>query len=187
MKVATNAKIRDHFLGWQCRVRQHAMRFDQGRPSEAMRPSVFRPGGELIARAITVLIVPEEPEEHTDFFRFQVQKTNDPRVRYERGLAYLQSTYFQKPALFSDEMTALFSAGSKLAQTIAGAGEVLLEFDAFAQNYKMMCAVRKLAQREAAYQATLWHNRMFNPDIPNGAVILGLKPQWRSAQAHPEP
>lgn len=187
MKATTDDIIRNHFLGWQCRVRQHAMRFDKGRPSPAMRPSIYRPGGELITRGLTVLIVPEVPEEHTDFFRFQVQKTNDPRDSYEKGLTYLQSTYFQKPKLFSDEMTALFQPRSRLAVTIAAAGEVLLEFDAFAQNYKMICAVRKLAAREPAYQATLWHNRMFNPEIPNGAIILGFTPQWRSAQAHPEP
>lgn len=187
MKAAADTVIRDHFLGWQCRVRQHAMRFDNGRPSAGMRPAVYRPGGELITRALTVLIVPEEPDEHTDFFRFQVQKTPDPRTVYEKGLSYLQSTYYQQPKLFSDEMTALFMPGSDLAATMSGAGEVLLEFDALAQNYKMMCAVRKLGAREAAFQATIWHNRMFNPDIPNGAVILGFKPQWRSAQAHPEP
>ena len=53
---------------------------------------------------LTVLIVPLAPEESTTFFRFNVQRSNDPRIVYEKGLQYLQSTYFQKPDLFSDAL-----------------------------------------------------------------------------------
>ena len=38
------AVIRDHFLGWQCRVRQLAMRQAGGRPTSGMRPEVAQIG-----------------------------------------------------------------------------------------------------------------------------------------------
>ena len=28
MKTLPDARMREHFLGWQCRIRQHAMRFE---------------------------------------------------------------------------------------------------------------------------------------------------------------
>ena len=34
------AALRDHFMGWQCRIRQHAVRTGKGRPTEGMTPTV---------------------------------------------------------------------------------------------------------------------------------------------------
>ena len=105
-------KLRDHFLAWQCRVRQIAMRQDGGRPSPGMRPRVLDTAGREIAPALTVLIVPKDSAETTALFRFQVQKTSDPKDVYERGLALLQADYFQQPETFSDRLTALLPGGS---------------------------------------------------------------------------
>src|SRR5918997_6443663 len=93
-------ELRDHFLGWQCRVRQIAMRHDGGRPSPGMRPRVLTREGRQISPALAVLLVPKEPAESTAFFRFQVQKTPDPRAVYEQGLAFLQADHFQQPKNF---------------------------------------------------------------------------------------
>jgi hypothetical protein len=186
MPHTSDDKIRHHFLYWQCRLRQIATRAAQGRPSPGMQPRVLERSGEVVCEALTVLIVPLEPKESTAFFRFNVQRSNDPRAIYDKGLQYLQSTYFQKPDLFSDELTALFPAGAKLADRLLALKTCLLEFDELSQNFKMLAKVRKLGSREAARQATLWHNRTFNPDLPNDAVVLGLEPDWGSAQAHPE-
>jgi hypothetical protein len=38
--ATAEAALRDHFLGWQCRIRQYAVRHGGGRPSSGMRPSV---------------------------------------------------------------------------------------------------------------------------------------------------
>ena len=73
------------------------MREDGGRPSPGMRPRVLDTAGRELAPALTVLLIPKEPEESTAFFRFQVMKTPDPRDVYERALAYLQADYFQTP------------------------------------------------------------------------------------------
>ena len=131
-------------------------------------------------------IVPLEPKESTAFFRYNVQRSHDPKTVYQKGLEYLQSTYFQKPDLFSDELTAVFQPGSELAARLLALKTCLIEFDELSQNFKMLAKVRKLGPREAAFHATLWHNRTFNPEIPNDLIILGLTPDWRSAQAHPE-
>ena len=60
------------------------MRQDGGRPSPGMRPRVLTTLGRELSPALTVLLVPKEPEESTAFFRFQVQKTHDPREIYEK-------------------------------------------------------------------------------------------------------
>jgi hypothetical protein len=187
MDSLSDARVRDHFIGWQCRIRQFAMRQDGGRPSPGMRPKVYTADGSVLSEGLIVLLVPHDTAEHTAFFRFQVQKTNDPRTTYEKGLAYLQGTYFQRPQLFSDELTALFPRASVLSAAMLAAGEVLLEFDQFSQTFKMMCAVRKLAANDPARALTIWHNRMFNPLTPSRAIVLGLRPNWRNAQAHPGP
>ncbi len=78
MKPVAAKTLRDDFLAWQCRIRQIAMRQDGGRPSPGMRPRVRDRSGRELSPALTVLIVPRDPAESTDFFRFQVMKTARP-------------------------------------------------------------------------------------------------------------
>jgi len=177
--------VRDHFLGWQCRIRQIAMRKDEGRPSPGMRPRVLAPDGRELSAALTVLLVPSAPEESTSFFRFQVQKTRDHKQTYEKGLEYLQSTHFQHPKNFSDELTALLNTGSPLAESLLALGGCVLEFDQFSQRYGLPCQVRSLAPGGPAYEATYWHNHIFNPAMPGEVTILGLRPDWASAHIEP--
>src|SRR5690606_11167298 len=125
MNELDDATLRDHFLGWQCRIRQIAMRRDGGRPSAGMRPRVLLAGGREVAPAVTVLLVPVQPEESTSFFRHQLRKSNDPRLVYERVLEYLQGTHFQQPRGFSDEMTAVFAPDSDVARVLLDAGECI--------------------------------------------------------------
>ncbi len=136
---------------------------------------------------MTVLLVPLAPEESTGFFRFQAQKTRDPKQTYEKGLEYLQSTHFQHPKSFSDELTALFSTGSAIAESLLAADGCVLEFDQFNQRYHLPCGVRSLAPGEPAFEASYWHNRLFNPAMPSKVTVLGLRPVWASAQAESAP
>jgi hypothetical protein len=122
VKKPPSQSLRDDFLAWQCRIRQIAMRQDGGRPSPGMRPQVLDASGDEIASALTVLLVPEEPDESTAFFRFQTMKTSDPRDLYERVLTYLQADYFQQPRTFSDRLTAVLPAGSPLADRLLAGG-----------------------------------------------------------------
>ena len=79
MQPVSNQDRARQFLGWQCRIRQIAMRQSGGRPSSGMRPKVFDRKGNLILDGMTVLIVPENPGHSTTFFEFQLQKSADPR------------------------------------------------------------------------------------------------------------
>lgn len=187
MGASPDETIRDHFLNWQCRIRQIAMRQQGGRPAAGMRPQVLLKGGEVLSNGVTIVLVPQAPEESTDFFRFQCQKTHDPAQIYEKGLQFLQGTHFQQARTFNDEVTALFDNTSETANTLLEAGECLLVFEQFAQSYKMFCAVRKIEPDDAEWQATYWHNRLFNPALATDALVLGFKPDWTSAQAAPDP
>ncbi len=71
--------IQNHFIGWQCRVRQYAMRNGEGRPTSGMRPNVFMENGEEVSSALTLLLVPAQPLESIHQFRFMSQETHDPQ------------------------------------------------------------------------------------------------------------
>jgi len=179
--------LREHFLGWQCRIRQIAMRQDGGRPSPGMRPRVVTAAGRELSPGMTVLLAPREPAESTAFFRFQVQKSPDPRDVYQRGLAFLQSDYFQQPETFSGRVTAVLPAGSPLAAALIADGVCALEFDQFRQFYRLPCGVHDLADGDTARAATIWHNRLFNPALPDDIHVLSFQPDWAAAEARPGP
>ena len=133
------------------------MREEGGRPSPGMRPRVLDSSGREMSPALTVLLIPKEPEESTAFFRYQVMKTPDPRDVYERALTFLQADYFQDPEAFSDRLVSVLSAGAALAASLLAEGECILAFEQGRQRYQLPCKVRELkpgsAAREAAHLA----------------------------------
>jgi hypothetical protein len=134
-------QLRDRFLGWQCRIRQIAMRQDGGRPSP------------------------------------------DPRDLYERALSYLQADYFQRPEAFSDRLIAVLPEDSPLAAALAAQGRCTLAFNQFSQVYRLPCAVAALKPGDAARDAAIWHNRLFNPALPETVHVVAFQPDWASAEA----
>jgi hypothetical protein len=185
MRRIANAEMRDAFLGWQCRIRQIAMREYGGQPLPGMRPRVSTRKGKSLTSGLVVLLLPLEPRESTAFFRYQVQKTNEAQKTREAGLGYLGAEFYQLPELFSDAMAAIFQPNSPLAAEILKASEVLLDFEQFSQSYRMFCAVRRLAKRDPAREAALWQARIFKRDIGNDADVLSFTPDWTSANADP--
>ncbi len=119
---AAPAALRDHFMGWQCRLRQMAVRQAGGRPTSGMRPEVRLAAGDRPLGAITTLIVRREPREATAQFRHLVRKTQDPAERHDAALETLAAAYYQRPQAFSDELTALFGPASDLADQLLAAG-----------------------------------------------------------------
>lgn len=174
-----------HFLGWQCRIRQHAVRKNGGRPSTGMCPSVEL-GDEGSARVeIVVLINQKDPADTTAKFRHMVRKTHDPKERLEGAVKELSAAYFQYPEEFLDVMTALFAPTSGVAARLVETGRCVLHFDQYSQKYIIPCHVDLLAESDPAWQATFWHNSLFNPNIPGGAQVLSFTPDWAEAQADP--
>lgn len=183
MRAHVDTALRDEFLAWQCRIRQIAMRRDGGRPSPGMRPRVLDAWGREIAPALTVLLIPRDPAESTAFFRFQVMKTHDPRELYERVLGFLQADYFQQPKNFSGLLAAVFPADSPVAAELRRQARCILEFAQFSQRYRLSCAVLSLPANDPIREAAVWHNRAFNPSLPDDVEVLALRPQWRPAKA----
>lgn len=175
--------LKDEFLGWQCRIRQLAVRESGGRPSAGMRPRVTTPEGEEIAPGVIVLIVHEEPWESAQLFRHQYLKTQDPVERYDKALEITAASYFQHPRQFSDVMTALFGPDSALADRLLRLGRCVLEFEQYRQSYRIPCTIEQLATDDGFYQATYWHNSLYNPNLPAGVRILAFTPDWSRASA----
>ncbi len=179
------AALRDHFLGWQCRLRQMAMRRGDGRPSPGMRPQVLGEDGRAPALAITILIHHHDPAPATDAFRHIVRRTHDPKERYWAALELLSAAHFQRPADFSEVMTTQFADASPLAAALSNWRRCVLEFQEHRQSYRLPCAVAAIARQAPAWQASYWHNAMFNPAIPGAVAVLAFTPDWTQAAAEP--
>jgi len=178
-----NSPVRDHFLAWQCRLRQVAMREDGGRPSPGMRPRATRENGAQIAPGISLLIVENDPATTVDLLRHTARKTHDPRKRYEDGLKILSAEYYEDPREFSDVMTALFPAHSEIAATLLREGRCLLHFQQESQTFDIPCAIRELGENDPSYQLTYWHNHLFNPCPPSQIRMLAFQPDWTHSSA----
>jgi hypothetical protein len=185
MPSAATDDLRSRFLGWQCRLRQIAMRQDAGRPSPGMRPRIMTRQGNEIVGALTVLLLPKEPAESTAFFRFQVEKTFDPQEIYERGLGFLQGDFFQQPDLFDDRFIAVLPEHTPLSRALIAAKTCVLEFEQFRQAFRLPCRVRELRAGDEARNAAIWHNRIFHPSLRDEVDVLAFQPDWSKASADP--
>ena len=175
--------LRLHFLGWQCRVRQLAVRQHEGRPTSGMRPGVRLDG--MRAGDITTVLVKSDPDHFVARFRYMYQRTQDPAERRQSALEFLADAYYQRPQEFSDRLTALFGPRSGLADQLGNAGRCALYFNQFSQSYLIPCEVLELAPDRPDFEFTLTHNRLFNPGMPPEVRVLGFTPQWHEAQAEP--
>jgi len=169
---------RHEFLGWQCRIRQLSVRQSGGRPSSGMRPRVKLLPDDTDVGDIVVLIRKKSSRQVTSQLQHMVRKTRDPAERHASALSFLAAAYYQRPAEFSDQMTALFGPGNALAEQLIQAQRCILDFEQFDQRYRLTCRVEKSVQSDPAYQFTYWHNSLFNPSIPGDARILAFQPDW---------
>ena len=174
---------KDRFLAWQCRLRQNAMRQQAGRPSPGMSPRLFDAADRELAPALTVLLLPLDPSESTAFFRFQVQRSADPRDIYQRALGFLQADYFQRPESFSDILLAVLPEESELAAALRDGSACRLEFEQFGQHWRLPASARTLQRDDTARQAAIWHNRLFNPALPETVHVVAFKPDWALAES----
>lgn len=177
------AALREDFLHWQCRLRQMAMREGGGRPSAGMRPLIFSRDDRQLAGSTVILLHKADPADATAFFRHQVLKTQDPVERWEKATEHMAAGYFQRHRDFDDTLTALFGPTSELVDQLLSQNRIYLDFAELNQRFRLSCQVRELTEHEQLFQATYWHNRMFNPNIPAGIRILSFTPDWGRSQA----
>ena len=162
-----------------------AVRMDGGRPSPGMRPRLLDDKGRELLPALTVLLVPNAPEESTAFFRFQVMKYADPRETYEKALAFLQADYFQEAAAFSDRLLATLPGDGPLVSDLLAAKRCVLVFAQGRKAYRLPCKVKALKDGDTDRAAAIWHIRVFNPALPDTVHVVAFDPDWASAQAEP--
>lgn len=179
-------KLRDYFVGWQCRLRQHAVRNEDGRPSSGMQATLLLIKKGKQYSPVNTGLVKADSAEITAEFQHIVKKTHDPNLRQQGAIKLLSSAYYQHPKEFSDFLTATFSVDSKLARKVLKAGKCRLLFEQHQQQFTLQCDVEDLAEDDAAYQATYWHNRMFNPVLPAKIKVLKFGVDWSGSIAEPE-
>ena len=188
MSAAPRAeRLRDHFVGWQCRIRADAMRRRAGRPTPGMCPQVLNAAGAAGAPAVTTLLVRREPDTFAPEFRHLARRTHDPRDRREAALALLAERYYQHARDFSDVLTATFAAESPLAADLEREGRCVLAFAQDGQRYRLPCAVQALGRDDPRREETWWHNALFNPQLPPDVPVLAFAPRWLEADADPDP
>lgn len=185
--TATDSPLKAAFLRWQCRVRHLSMRDNHGRPDGGITPALTLPGEtEPMGHIITVLnkapLFSKTPE-----LKHMVMRTNDPAQRRDKALQLLSETYYQKWKEFSDVLTATFPPESQGAVDIEAAGGCTLTFEAYNQRFDLNCKVRRLGSAEPLYQATWWHNILFNPNLHPDTIVLGFVPEWSTSSADPKP
>lgn len=175
---STRNPLKDAFLRWQCRVRQIAMRERQGRPDDAIMPALTLPG-ETAPLGHVVTVLSKAPSfSKTPELMHMVKRTHDPAQRREKAIELFSETYFQKPKEFSDVLTAAFGPNSEAAERIAAAGGCTLTFEAYSQGFDLKCEARKLGRNDPMYQATWWHNLLFNPNLHPETDVLAFRPDW---------
>jgi hypothetical protein len=184
-ELQPTSPLRDAFMRWQCRVRQIAMRENLGRPDDASTPMVqLACTHEPLGKIITVIC--KSPEySKTPELQHIYRHTNEPAQRREKALQLLSETYYQKHAEFSDMLTATFTAKSEIAIALEKAAVCQLTFDAYGQQFELVCAVTRLGTSHANYRATWWHNLLFNPNLRPDTIILGFVPDWEISSAEP--
>jgi hypothetical protein len=187
MRKSDAPTLKTQFLGWQCRIRQMSVRQFGGQPMPAVRPRVSSKSGELIVPAMAILLIPQEPSASTAFFKFQVQKNNEPEQIRDAALQYLAADYFQLPELFSDEMAAVFPPQSTVAARLVGEKTLLLDFEQYSQKFSIPCRPRRMSASEPARDSAFWQARLFNENLPKDVDVIGFKPNWKTATADPMP
>jgi len=170
------------FLYWQCRIRQYSMRQGDGRPTPGMCPAVTLENGVDLGQIVT-LMNKSSPEHITAQFKHMVKKTQDPIERWENAIRHLSERYYQDPKSFSDRLTALFGPDSLVCKKLLEATRCTLTFEHNRQRFCIPCEVVNLEENDPEFQATLWHNSMFNPSIPGNIRILAFIPRWSEAES----
>lgn len=165
------------FIAWQCRLRKMSMRELGGRPTAGMSAGVYAISvGEEQSR-MNFLVVRKDPQERTDEFRHIVRKTPDSSQWIKNGLRILSELHYHEDGEFDNRLTALFSLESNLGYALTKAGQCHLKFAQDSVEHAFDFDVVSLNQDDELFQATYWHNKIFNPTLPGKVRVLGFNPR----------
>ena len=179
--------IQNYFIGWQCRVRELALRSEEGRPNGGMRPQIALKNGEVVFPAATLLIIPDPPDQTIRQFRFMALKTQDPKERYTKALQLLAAKFYQNAEDFSGIMSGIFSRSSEEVEELEKHQYCVMKFDYQQQVFKIPCHVCESTKNEPVYEFTYWHNYLFNSSLSPEVKVLHFKPDWSQTISEPTP
>jgi len=182
---SANEALKEHFMRWQCRLRQMIMRENEGKPDDSIIPEVII-NGESYGHVIT-LICKSSGYSKIPELKHMVRRTNDPAQRRKSALTLFSETYYQRATEFSDVLTSTFLPDSEGAKALRQAGYCNLRFSAFGQSYDLHCKIWRLSENNPLWQGTFWHNLLFNPTLTRDTIILGFEPDWSRSEADPMP
>lgn len=179
---SANQALKIKFLRWQCRLRQIIMRDQGGRPDDGIMPVVTPAGAAApLGRIVTVLC--RTPARSTTMeFRHMVRRTQDPAQRRAAALTFLGERYYQDAGDFDPTLTASFAPDAATAAVLVAAGRATLAFDRYNQRFDLDCTVWRLTPTNPLFEATYWHNLLFNPNLPADTQVLGFEPAWGTAR-----
>ena len=165
------------YISWQCRLRKLAMRERDGRPSEGMSAGIHAvAGGDEQAR-INFLINRANSADRTSEFRHIIRKTHDSSQWVKNGLRILAELHYHETDQFMNELTALFSHDSSIAYALLKAGQCKLRFAEGSIEHVFDYDVSSLDHDDELFQATYWHNHLFNPALPGKVRVLAFTPR----------
>ena len=165
------------FIAWQCRLRKMSVRELGGRPTPGMSAGIYSiSGGEEQSR-MNFLIVRKDSRARTDELRHIVRKSPDPAQWAKNGLRILSELYYHEEDQFEHQLTALFSLDSNLAYALIKSGQCHLKFAEGSIEHAFDFDVTSLNQDDEQFEATYWHNRLFNPTLPGKVRVLGFNPR----------
>lgn len=173
--------LRNMFMKWQCRVRQMAMRHGDGRPDAAIMPIVYIEGDDKPIGHIITLMHKSKHYSVLSELNFMFEKTNDPSQIRENAIRYFSSSYYQKAIEFSEIFTATFHEKSMGAQKILKAKNLHLGFEAFSQKFDLIAKSSPLNEGDYLYQASLAHNRLFNPHMSPNFQVIAFEIDWHKS------
>ena len=172
-----NSEQFQSFIAWQCRVRKQAVRELGGRLTEGMSAGIYSVrGGDEQAR-LNFLIVKQSPEDLTAELRHIVRKTPDPAEWVKNGLRILSERHYHDTHNFDQRLTASFALDSGIAESLLQAGECRLKFKQDSVEHEFDFDVIELDEADSLFQATYWHNHLFNPTLPGKVRVLAFVPR----------
>ena len=165
------------FMRWQCRLRKRSMRELDGRPTDGMTAGIHSVNGGDEQARINFLILHSDPAGRTAEFQHIVRKTPDSSQWMKDGLRILAERHYQDDEPFSERLTALFALDSQVAYALLKAGQCRLSFAENSIAHEFDFEVSSLNHDDALFEATYWHNRLFNPALPGKVRVLGFTPR----------
>jgi hypothetical protein len=165
------------FIAWQCRLRKLSMRELGGRPTAGMSAGVYSVSGGDEQSRMNFLILRKDSAMRTGEFRHIVRKTQDPGEWVKNGLRILSELHYHETGQFDNTLTALFSLDSSLAAALLDAGQCRLLFGEGSVDYGFDFDVAALNVGDEYFEATYWHNRLFNPTLPGNVQVLSFTPR----------